>query len=284
MPAAVAPSSERHAGRFLDALSQGPPRLAARVAVVVAHPDDETIGFGAQLVRCPEVSIVHITDGAPADMSDARAHGFASRRDYAAARRAELRRAMALAGVPEERLLAINLTDQTAAFFLPAIARRLARHFIARQIEVVLTHPFEGGHPDHDATCLAVRAACGLTAAAGASPPAIVEMAFYHLAEDGRLAAQRFPDSGRGERRFTLDPLAWARKQEMLAAFATQSAVLADFRVPIEALRPAPRYDFARLPNDGRLYYERFPWGMTGGRWQDCAACALRELGLPVQL
>jgi LmbE family N-acetylglucosaminyl deacetylase len=280
----MAPWSERSAERFLNALSHGQPRLATRIAIVVAHPDDETIGFGGHLVRCPEVSIVHVTDGAPADMKDARASGFASRRDYAAARRAELRRAMALAGVPKERLLAINLTDQTAAFFLPETARRLARHFIALRVEVVLTHPFEGGHPDHDATCLAARAACGLTAAAGVSPPAIVEMAFYHLAKDGRLAAQCFPDSGRGERCFALDPRAWACKREMLAAFATQSAVLADFRLPIEALRPAPRYDFARLPNEGRLYYERFPWGMTGARWQDHATCALRELGLPLLL
>jgi N-acetylglucosamine malate deacetylase 2 len=41
------------------------------VAVVVAHPDDETIGCGAILRRLPLVRLVHVTDGAPRDMIDA---------------------------------------------------------------------------------------------------------------------------------------------------------------------------------------------------------------------
>jgi len=57
------------------------------VAVVVAHPDDETIAIGGQLARMTGVRIVHVTDGAPEDMKDAEANSFARREDYAATRR-----------------------------------------------------------------------------------------------------------------------------------------------------------------------------------------------------
>ena len=56
--------------------------------IVVAHPDDETIGMGAQLCRFDDALLVQVTDGAPRDGHDAAAHGFATLADYAAARRA----------------------------------------------------------------------------------------------------------------------------------------------------------------------------------------------------
>ena len=66
---------------------EGSPLDCHDVAVVVAHPDDETIAIGGQLARMRGVKIVHVTDGAPADMKDAEANGFSRREDYAAARR-----------------------------------------------------------------------------------------------------------------------------------------------------------------------------------------------------
>ena len=60
--------------------------VAERVMIVVAHPDDETIGIGAQLGRFDDALLVHVTDGAPRDGDDARNYGFASVADYAAAR------------------------------------------------------------------------------------------------------------------------------------------------------------------------------------------------------
>lgn len=71
----------------------------ARVAVVGAHPDDETIGAGAQLARLRRLTLVHVTDGAPRNGRDAAAAGFADPRAYAEARRAELDAALA-AGAP----------------------------------------------------------------------------------------------------------------------------------------------------------------------------------------
>jgi len=43
------------------------------VLVVVAHPDDETIGAGAMLASLDDVHVVHLTDGAPGDHTEVRA-------------------------------------------------------------------------------------------------------------------------------------------------------------------------------------------------------------------
>lgn len=146
------PSSEGRALARLLAGLAGTDRIdASRVAIVVAHPDDETIGVGGQLARLDGITIVHVTDGAPRDLGDARARGFASAEAYAAARRRELEAAMALAGVPATALLTLDVPDQGAAFVMPGIAARLATLFAEREIELVLTHAYEGGHPDHDA-------------------------------------------------------------------------------------------------------------------------------------
>src|SRR5215210_1638225 len=162
---------------FLQALAADPhePLVADRLALVVAHPDDETIGIGGQLSRLHGIKLVHVTDGSPRQDGAAEAHGFATREDYAAARREELRAAMAVAGVPEHALVGLGIADQDASFHLVEIARRLATLFREQGIELVLTHAFEGGHPDHDATAFAAHAAGALLHHEG-SAPALIEM------------------------------------------------------------------------------------------------------------
>jgi LmbE family N-acetylglucosaminyl deacetylase len=253
---------------------------ASRVAVIVAHPDDETIGIGGHLGQLRGVHVIHATDGAPADMADASAHGMATRGEYAEARRVELYAAMAFAGIPPPQCRSCGIVDQQAAYAVPVLARSLATLFRSLALEIVLTHPFEGGHPDHDATCFAVHAAAGLCKRAGVPPPTVIEMAFYH-ADQARLVTQRFPTPPTAEEWcLALDDAAWTRKQRMLSCFVTQRRTLAPFTDHCERLRLAPAYDFTQLPNRGHLYYERFPWGMTGALWQECAAAALAELGL----
>ena len=66
--------------------------------MVVAHPDDETVGAGATLPLFRRLLLVHATDGAPRDLADARAVGFADAAGYAAARRRELDAALAAGG------------------------------------------------------------------------------------------------------------------------------------------------------------------------------------------
>lgn len=248
------------------------------VAVVVAHPDDETIGFGGQLRRMRRVAIIHVTDGAPRNGFDARAHGFSTPEDYAAARRRELEAAVAEAGVPSSALASFGIPDQDAPRRMAEIAGRLAELFEARKPNVVLTHPFEGGHPDHDATALAVWAAGRLAERGGGKPPAVIEMASYHLGPEGPVQG-RFA-GGEPELVLTLGEEDAARKRRMMAAHATQAKVLAQFDVGEERFRLAPARDFAALPNDGRLLYETKGWGLSGEQWLALSHAALRELGL----
>ena len=56
--------------------------------------------------------IIHVTDGAPRNLLDARALGFATREAYALARREELLAALALAGLDTVALYSLKVADQ----------------------------------------------------------------------------------------------------------------------------------------------------------------------------
>ena len=236
-----------------------------RVAVVAAHPDDETIGAGASLGLLRTPVLVHVTDGAPRSGHDARAAGHASPAAYAAARRAELGAALKAGGVRAE-LVELGVPDQGATAVMADTARRLANVFAARRVEAVLTHAYEGGHPDHDAVAWSVHAAVRL----GPARPDVFEMLSYHAGPGGGIETDRFLP-GPEAVEIALTGTEQARKRAMLACFASQAATLAAFGTGHEAFRPAPRYDFAAPPHAGPAYYDGFDWGMTGTAWRDAA-------------
>ena len=273
----------------IDQLCRPTPGL--RVLVVAAHPDDETIGMGARLAQVgPGVTVLHVTTGSPADGRDARAQGFAKPILYEEARRAELEAAMSLAGVQAGQLLTLRRPDQRASFDLAGIVHALVEFVSDARPDVVVTHPYEGGHPDHDATAFAVAAACqllrpGLPAPGGKPPgrsghnraPAHLEFTSYHNGPAG-LAPAAFLPSDRPVRTLSLTPAECDLKRRMLACFATQRDTLQYFPVAVERFRVAPAYDFAKPPHAGTLFYEQFDWGLTGVQFRECAAAALAEL------
>lgn len=252
--------------------------VAERVVIVAAHPDDETIGLGAQLCRLEDAVLVHVTDGAPRDGRDAAAYGFASFPDYAAARRTELAAALIAGDAGRIRTLCFHIVDQEAMHHLALLARGLRDLFEREGPQVVITHAYEGSHPDHDAAAFAVRAACRLMP----EPPSILEMALYHRRES-QLVCGEFLQYAPG-REFTcvnlkLDEQELRRKQQMIDCFTTQRWLLMQLDWSVERLRIAPDYDFRAPPHAGELHYETLGWGISGAGWRRAAASALAELG-----
>jgi LmbE family N-acetylglucosaminyl deacetylase len=250
------------------------------LVVVVAHPDDETIGLGGHLAQVPNVTIVHVTDGAPRDLADARANGFDDWQSYALARRSELERAMAEAGIGTDGLISLHVPDKQAAYQMAAMANSLTRLFAKSRARIVFTHPYEGGHPDHDATAFAVDAACRILVRTGERPPLRVEMACYHAGANGPVFQDFPPDPMSRTVEIELSSEALQMKRRMIGHHVTQRDTLAPFTATVERLRLAPAYNFRALPNAGRLYYETLPVGFGGADWPPLVDSALRDLGL----
>jgi N-acetylglucosamine malate deacetylase 2 len=255
---------------LLSQLARGGP-IAAPAVAVSAHPDDETLGFGSRLPLFEDLELVHLTPGAPRDDGDARRAGFADARSYAAARAGELDAALAALGAaPRRRQL--GYTDQDVVFHLTALTDQLAK--LLDGAALVLTHTYEGGHPDHDAAAFAVQAACRRLRALGRPAPVRIEFAGYHLRRGERVTGTFWPDPGRPEMPVRLEGDALARKTAALAAHRSQAAVIGWFDGSREAYRLAPDYDFAAPPPPGEALYDGWGWSLTSALWRGQARAA----------
>jgi LmbE family N-acetylglucosaminyl deacetylase len=250
------------------------------ILVVVAHPDDEVVGAGARLPQWRNISFVHVTDGAPRDMKDARESGFTNRDDYARARREEFHKALGLLNVSSRAELALNVVDQETASHMPELAAQLQSVLLDLKPEVVVTHPYEGGHPDHDSTAWAVAAACERLKQEGEESPLVVEMTSYHNGTYGMVAGQFLPDDGTPTVTHELTAQECLFKRRLYACYKTQQRTLRWFPIENEVFRIAPRYNFSKPPHEGKLFYEQFKWGMDGARWRALATQASREFQL----
>jgi LmbE family N-acetylglucosaminyl deacetylase len=174
--------------------------------------------------------------------------------------------------------------DRESWYHLPALVRRLVLLLRRLKPTAVWTHPYEGGHPDHDATAFIVHAARALLSARHRFM--LMEFASYHAGHRGQMVCGSFlqPNAacdgeapvilrslGQGER---------SRKRAMFGCYVTQRQVLEAFSVDHESFREAPRYRFLHPPHVGQLLYEQRPWGTTASDWRQRVERAAAQLGL----
>ncbi|HEX8822169.1 MAG TPA: PIG-L family deacetylase, partial [Archangium sp.] len=153
-----------------------PQALRGSVLFVAAHPDDEVLGASWLLRRSPGCHVIHVTDGAPRDASLRSQGAPPTREGYARLREEEAIAAMRLAGIAPDQLLSLGAVDQEATLELVTLTHYLMALVKALRPTLLVVHPYEGGHPDHDAAAFISHSAVALMARAGRTPPTLLEM------------------------------------------------------------------------------------------------------------
>jgi N-acetylglucosamine malate deacetylase 2 len=244
--------------------------LLGRTLVLVAHPDDETVGCAALLQRMREPVVVFCTDAAPADEFFWKKYG--SRLRYARMREEEGQRALGIIGVSEVEFLGSEplpsgegMRDQELHQNLEHACERLTGLVRRHRPQAILTLAYEGGHPDHDA--------CSILASSLAVQHELTawEMPLYHRLSTGEMVFQRFiVPNQKEEVVLEITPEELENKQAMLQAYASQHPFLFEFDPKVERVRPQHAYDYSQPPHAGQLNYEAWQWRATGA--EVCAA------------
>ncbi len=261
--------------------------------LLFAHPDDEVIALGGRMERFTESRFLCVTDGALRDIQVSLRNGFESREAYAAGRRKESEDALRHAGVSSDvlRYLAIDegvriIVDLEAALDLVALTRAVERELHNFALDVILTHPYEGGHPDHDSCSFAAQTAVRLIV--GKPAPLVIEAPFYNNYSDKGSFGERWSEflmQDTAIRVRDLSPLERKNKLSRLACFSTQLHIVCKCSVEHEQYRIAPAYDFTQPPHPNPLLYETWKpvihdEQFNGEKFRTLAHAALRELGL----
>lgn len=263
---------------ILSRLLAGPISHSPRIAVLAAHPDDEAIGASVLLSRSKDPLVVYLTDGAPRDAKLWSPAFKGSREEYAAMRRAEAELALSYVGVKQEQIEWLGAVDQDAVFHSVELAQNLAELLEQECPDLLITHPYEGGHPDHDAAALIAREA--LAQLNPGKAPMLLEMSSYHAREAQCVTGEFLRSNAADEFRFQLTEQHRQRKRRMFESYGSQRLVLSAFSTSHECWRKAPDCDFTRPPHEGKLWYECMGWATTGEAWRSAAgasAAAMQE-------
>lgn len=252
------------------------------ILFIVAHPGDEIVAAGGALTDLPEARFLHVTNGAPRDLSTAIEDGFFDRQEYADARKREFSAALRCAGLKEEQVSELGFAAGEVSRNLATLTMSIAAVLREQQPDAVVTHAYEGTHPDHDAIAFAVQTACALLESDGWKAPTRIEAAGYaDLGADSMVGEFVTPSFTNG---MTVQLAKERRrlKQCMLERMPTRLKRLQNVPLNRESFRVAPEYDFTQPPQEGALHYEKSGDALNAKRWRRLAEDALRALGLAI--
>lgn len=231
-------------------------RPAGRVAVVVAHQDDEVF-IAARLaahVRLGDSVCVIWT-----------AISSQEGEEYARRRVAEARAAMALLGIPAHWLHFLGHRDGSTHRALSAIARQVGEILTAFRPDVIYTPAYEAGHVDHDVAHVAAVRAMANTA----HRPRIFEFPLYSshdLVWPLPFKLRSFPPNA-GYRSRELSPAEarfvrrlWDLYPSQRWPFGCYVSITSSFKrvFEVEYLRPLAAHDYLRVPVGPKAAYENF--------------------------
>lgn len=212
-----------------------------RVLVLVAHPDDETIGCSGLLQRASSALVVFAVDGAPPHYGFEKTYGSLQR--YSDMRFLEA--SLALRALPHcsfRRLARRNGThfvDQHLFEELPEAMTSFNQVMCSFLPDIIVSHAYEGGHIDHD-SCHFLASHTGR-----AHNLRVMEFPCYWRAEDGQDIFQQFRDNGNDEVILKLSEREMDVKRQMLASYRTQQNLTPVFHLHTERFRPVPQKSHA---------------------------------------
>lgn len=239
--------------------------LRGRHVLVTAHPDDELVSASAVLFAAADLTIVQLTDGVHLDVT--------GRAGQSALRIQERTAALAVAGC-RPHVIDGGVAGREAHTHLASLLTLVCDALV--DADAVWTHPYEGGHLDHDSAAWLVQTAC-----ADRPSPARLEFASYHLSNG--IRKQTFgafwPDPSVREVAITLSATAFTRKRAGLAEYSSQAHILRKFPTPDrEPYRVAPVYDFTRVVPPPFCRWDVKGYLPTSSTWRQAIADATRVL------
>jgi N-acetylglucosamine malate deacetylase 2 len=252
------------------------------VLFIVADPGDEIVAAGGSFDEMQDARFLHVTNGAPRDLAMAVDDGFFDRVEYAAARQREFSAALACGGLKREQASELGFAAGEVSRNLATLTMSIATVLREQQPDIVITHAYEGTHPDHDSIAFAVQTACELLEQDGFKAPLRIEAAGYSdwggQAIVGEFLSPSFTEGVKVE----LSRERRLQKQCMLERMPTRLKRLRNVPLNAESFRVAPHYNFCEPPHDGVLHYEKSGEALNGRRWRRLAEDALRALGLAI--
>jgi LmbE family N-acetylglucosaminyl deacetylase len=241
--------------------------------LIVAHPDDEAIGAGMLLQRIQDPLVVFCTDGGPKDEFFWKAHG--SRQEYVRVRHEEARNAAEIAGV--KKVAFLDFPDQELFLHLRDALTELEKLASRHNVQAVLTHAYEGGHPDHDSCAF-----LGYLLGRNLELP-VWEMPLYHRTKAGGQAQTFVERNGRSVRvRVKASEL--ETKRRMVDAHKSQNLALSPFDLAVERFRPQAVYDYRRPPKAEVINYEAWQWRMEAVEVAAAFSALLSEVDPPARV
>ncbi len=217
-----------------------------KLLLIGPHPDDIEFSAGRLILRRKGENIFAIimTDGRKGQEADAKKK--IPEGEYAKIRENESKKALKEFGIKEENMIFMNLYDQEV-ISNPFIIDKLFLKIKKTAPDFLLLPPWEGAHPDHDATHLFTIIA---SKNAEFDSKNIIEYGSYNN-YGGKLRVQEFiPFENTDE--FTLNPSHNEQKRwlAVMKIFRSQKSLQEKY-IPVsrvERFRHIPSYDYTKLP------------------------------------